>query len=121
MADSENFWLQNFKPSHVQQFLSTPQILQSDTSVHFIPSPVKGWNNLQNQASMDPENATILQNWVCRPKWIEVRGGYNAWAQGLGAAPVETLACYRPAGAAQTLFAAIGSEIWNCSNYGLPT
>src|SRR5215475_9637308 len=94
------------------------QFSQPDTITKIVPSPTDGWDALSPLASMDPKRAPILQNWVPRPGWVELRGGYNIWATTgpdyLSGQPVESLICYR-ALAAEQLFAASGGVIYNVS------
>lgn len=84
-----------------------------------IPSPTDGWDALSPLALMDPKRAPILINWVPRPGWVELRGGYNTWATTgptyLTGSPVETLIVYRALGV-ERLFAATGGNIYDCSS-----
>lgn len=94
---------------------------QQETAPVPIPAPVAGWNAIDPLADMDPKYAPILINWVPRTSWIELRAGYNAWCQALGAnGPVETLMTYRPVGGTQFLFAAAGGNFYNVSNQSAP-
>lgn len=70
---------------------------------------------------MDPKYAVVLDNWVPRTAYVELRKGAQPWVQGLAASPVETLMTYRPANAPEALFAACGGKIWNVSSQGVPT
>lgn len=82
-----------------------------------IPAPTDGWDAISPLADMDEKRAPILQNWVPRPGWVELRGGLFAYVQGLpGAGPVETLPVYRPAGGAQRMFAITNNAIYEVSN-----
>lgn len=87
-----------------------------------IQAPVGGWNAIDPLARMDPKFAPILQNWVPRTGWVELRPGYQPWVQNpnVTVSPVETLMTYRPAASAEVMFAATGSTIWNVSGQGLP-
>jgi hypothetical protein len=94
---------------------------QPETAPMPIPAPISGWNAIDPLANMDPKYAPILINWVPRTSWIELRAGYNAWCQGLGAnGPVETLMCYKPVSGTQFLFAACGGNFYNVSNQAVP-
>src|SRR5512138_96032 len=66
-----------------------------DVGVKIVPAPVGGWDALSPLAAMEPKYAASIVNWVAGRGWIEVRGGYNAWAQGLSTAPSKSLMCYR--------------------------
>lgn len=90
-----------------------------DTSTKIIPSPTDGWDAISPLAEMDPKRAPILDNWVPRPGYVELRKGYTAWTK-VGVDPVETLMVYRsPTG--ETLFAAAGDSIYDASTYGSTT
>lgn len=95
--------------------------LDKDVAIKIVPAPIGGWDAISPLAAMEPKYAASIVNWVPRTGWLELRGGYNAWAQGITTDPVNTLMCYRPVGGTQQLFAASGSEIWDCTTYGAPT
>lgn len=104
------------------QFSQKSAYFGADVEAKPIPAPLGGLDAISPISAMDPKYALILQNWVPRPGYVELRGGYNAWVQGLNSnSTVETLMTYRPAGASEQLFAAGGSRIYNVSNYALPT
>ncbi len=89
---------------------------QPDVVTKGIPVPTDGWDAISPLADMDPKRAPILQNWVPRPGWVELRQGYSAWVQGLpGGAPVETLAVLRQP-ASQRMFAASSGAIYEVTN-----
>lgn len=80
-----------------------------------IPSPTDGWDAISPLASMDPKRAPILNNWIPRPGWVELRQGYFPWVPKLPSGlPVETLMTYRALGS-ESFFAASGSVIYNIS------
>lgn len=78
-----------------------------------VPPPVGGWNARDALAAMSPQDAPILDNWVPRPGFVEIRRGYVPTVSGFGAA-VETLIPYR-GGAVGTdkLFAASNGAIYD--------
>jgi len=88
------------------------QFLAPDVQAKVIPAPTDGWDAISPLASMDPKRAPILDNWVPRPGFVELRGGYIPYsflvdgAPGAAvASPVETLMVYRsPTG--EEMFAA---------------
>jgi hypothetical protein len=82
--------------------------------------PLGGWDAISPLSKMDPKYAAVLQNWVPRTGWMELRQGYQAWCQGLSSAAVESLMTYRPAGAPEQLFAVTNGYVWDVSNQGLP-
>lgn len=93
--------------------------LAPDVETKIIPSPTDGWDAISPLAEMDPKRAPILQNWVPRPGYVEVREGYFAWAYTNGS-PVETLMIYRNP-SLETMFAAAGSAIFDVTDYGTAT
>lgn len=72
-----------------------------------IPAPIKGWNLVDPIAKMDPEFATVLDNWIPRPGYCEPRKGLSSFATGFGADEVKSLIPY-VGGATRKLFAAAG-------------
>lgn len=93
-------------------FSGKQSYLETDVETKFIPVPLAGWDAISPLSIMDPKNAPILDNWVPRPGWVETRGGYVNWCY-LSSGPVESLMVYKPENMTQTLFAAVGSEIWD--------
>ena len=101
-----------------------PSYYTPDTEVYTIKAPIKGWNAFSPLAAMEPEFATSLINWVPRPGWVELRGGYANWVLALGgsANPVNSLMVYRPSTTdTETMFAASGTSIYNVSTQGTGT
>ena len=98
--------------------LSKAPFPQPDVVTKAVPVPTDGWDAISPLADMDPKRAPILQNWVPRPGWVELRQGYTAWVSSLtGAAPVETLMVLRqPTG--QKMLAASDLHIFNVSTSG---
>lgn len=84
--------------------------LAPDVLTKAIPSPTDGWDAISPLAEMDPKRAPILTNWVPRPGFVELRGGYIPFALLISGSAVETLMVYR-APATTTFFAAAGIEI----------
>src|ERR1700722_4262998 len=90
--------------------------LAPEVETKIIPAPTDGWDAISPLAEMDPKRAPILQNWVPRPGYVEVREGYYPWSFTQNA-PVETLMIYRDP-STETMFAAAGSIIYDASDYG---
>lgn len=91
-----------------------------DVETKVVPAPTDGWDAISPLASMDPKRAPILNNWIPRPGWVELREGYFPWSfVGSNTVPVETLMVYRSQGS-ETMFAAAGSVIYDVSVMGLP-
>ena len=91
--------------------------LAPDTITKVIPSPVDGLDAISPLAEMDPKRAPILVNWVPRPGYVELRGGYQFYGIVITADPVETLMVYRSA-IIEKMFAASGSAIYDASAGG---
>lgn len=92
-----------------------------DVNNYPVPAPVGGWNAIDPLATMDPKYAPVLDNWVPRTGYVELRQGYSVWAQALASGPVESLMAYRAAGASDRLFAACSGSIFEVTTQGLPT
>jgi hypothetical protein len=91
-----------------------------DVQSKVVPVPTDGWDAISPLASMDPKRAPILNNWIPRPGWVELRGGYFPWVfLAENTTPVETLLVRRAQGGEQ-MFAAVGSKIYDVSNTGAP-
>lgn len=87
-----------------------------DVITKVVPAPTDGWDAISPLASMDPKRAPILNNWIPRPGWVELRKGYFPWIFLDGVtSPVETLMVRRAEGGEQ-MFAAAGSVIYDASN-----
>lgn len=83
-----------------------------------IPAPVGGWDAQSPLALMPPENAVILDNWIPRAGYVELRRGFTQWQAGL---PViaETLMSYRsPTNGDDEIFAAAGTSIYDVTSDG---
>jgi hypothetical protein len=90
--------------------------LAPDVVTKIVPAPTDGWDAISPLAEMDPKRAVILDNWVPRPGFVELRKGYSAYSR-VGVSPVETLMVYRgPTG--EQMFAAGGTSIYDVSSYG---
>jgi hypothetical protein len=97
------------------QKLTTPA---PDVQTKVVPAPTDGWDAISPLASMDPKRAPILNNWIPRPGWVELRSGYFPWVfLDSTTTPVETLMVYRALGN-EIMFAAAGSVIYDVSNFG---
>jgi hypothetical protein len=81
-----------------------------------LPPPVGGWDALNAQADMPPQNAVELINWFPVADQVITRPGYVTHATALPAA-VETLLVHQ-SGLAVKLFAASGSGIYDVTTAG---
>ncbi len=94
--------------------VSKVPFLAPDAITKVIPAPTDGWDAISPLAEMDPKRAPILNNWVPRPGYVELRGGYNQYNSIQATSPVETLMVYR-SGSGEKLFAAAGTKIYDVS------
>lgn len=87
--------------------------------VSSFPAPVGGWDAISPIAEMPPNRAYQLDNWTCRPGWLEIRRGMNAWSTGVGGAStsVETLMTYNGTTASK-LFSIGGGTIYDSTSSG---
>jgi hypothetical protein len=82
-----------------------------------LPAPIKGWNTRDALTDMDPLDAIQLDNMVPDTSGVIIRNGYVAYATGLGAGAVQTLAEYN-AGAVRKFLAAASGAIYDISASG---
>lgn len=94
--------------------LSKPSFPAPDVVTEVVPAPTDGWDAISPLAQMDPKRAPILDNWVPRPGWVELRQGFTFWNSDIAAAPVETLMVWRGP-SQQKMFAAAGNSIYDVS------
>jgi hypothetical protein len=91
--------------------------LAPDVQTKVVPAPVDGWDAISPLAEMDPKRAPILNNWVPRPGYVELRGGSFPSGTTGTTNPVESLMIYRsPTG--EKMFAAAGGKIYDASATG---
>lgn len=80
-----------------------------------IPAPTSGWNAVDPLANMKPEYAVVLDNWIPRAGYVELRRGDRLWCS---AAPseVESIMIYRgdPAGDDQ-VYAVSGGDVYDAT------
>jgi hypothetical protein len=81
-----------------------------------IAAPVSGWNARDPIAAMRPGDAFQLDNWICRPGYIEIRKGFIAHALGF-TAPPESFLPYR-SGTIEKQFVAAGDSIYDTTESG---
>lgn len=92
--------------------LNKVPFLAPDVVTKMIPAPTEGWDAISPLATMDPKRAPILDNWVCRPGFVELRGGYQPFNHTLTTSPVESLMVYR-SGTSEFMFGAAATAIYN--------
>jgi hypothetical protein len=92
--------------------LAKVPFLAPDVQTKMIPAPTEGWDAISPLATMDPKRAPILDNWVCRPGFVELRGGSQPFNHTLTTSPVESLMVYR-SGTTESMFGAAATVIYN--------
>lgn len=87
--------------------------------VRTIPCPIKGWNTRDKLTERrdSPNYAPVLVNLIPANSRLELRDGYSDHATGLPTDDVETIMEYDAAGS-QSLFAAVGTEIYDVTTAG---
>ena len=99
----------------IRQALKTnKQRIQQATS-RSIPAPTGGWNAVDPLANMKPQFAVILDNWIPRAAYVELRRGSRIWCRE-APAPVESLMIYRgdKAGGDQ-IYAVSGDQVYDAT------
>jgi hypothetical protein len=109
------------KTKYDQDSASKASYLNQDVGTFPVPAPVGGWNTLSPLANMEPQYAVNLDNFVPRPGWVELRGGFQVTNAAVASAPIETLMTYRPTNGTERLFAGSGSVIYEVSTPGAAT
>ena len=80
-----------------------------------VPAPTGGWNAQDSLAAMPPTDALILDNWIPRAGYVEMRRGFVQQSTGTPS-PVESLMVWRGGGAnPDKLFCAAGGAIYDAS------
>lgn len=87
-----------------------------------IPAPVGGWDAVSSIADMGQDRAVVLENWMPRPGYVEVRRGHKVHASGMGSGVVDSLLVYNGlTSAASKMFAATANTIYDVSSSGAAT
>ena len=84
-----------------------------------VPGSVKGWDQLLSLADMPPDHAVVMNNFIPRPGYLEVRRGSKSFASGIGTSTtsVNTVMAYNtPNTANSKLFASGGSAIYDITS-----
>src|SRR6185312_15990822 len=82
-----------------------------------LPAPIRGWNTRDALTDMDPLDAIQLDNLFPDASGVNIRGGYQPYATGLGSGAVQTLAEYN-AGSTRKFLAAASGAIYDISASG---
>jgi len=84
-----------------------------------IPAPIGGWDAQSPLAAMPLRNAVILDNWIPRAGFIEIRRGFVPQQTGTPG-PVESLMAFRGGPSGDVLFAAAGGGLYDVTTQGAP-
>lgn len=82
-----------------------------------VPAPVGGWDTESPLANMPKQNAIILDNFIPRAGYVELRRGFTQQVTGTSAG-VESLIAWRGAAIGDQLFACAGPNIYNVTTAG---
>ena len=95
--------------------VSDPPYLTTDS----VPASVGGWDTLSPIAQMPPDHAVVLDNWIPRPGYLEIRRGSDVFAVTGSSSPVETVMGYNASNTSSSkLYAAAGSIIYDITTGG---
>jgi hypothetical protein len=84
-----------------------------------IPPPVGGWDAISPLANMPEDRAPVLDNYIPRPGYVEVRRGHDVHGDTMGTAVVESLLIYQGlTSAASKMFCATDGKIFDVSASG---
>jgi hypothetical protein len=98
-----------------QPVKGNPQRQQTALSTS-LPAPVGGWDQKNALAAMPPQNAVVMDNWLPRPGYCEIRAGSAVQVNGF-TSPVHSLLIWRGPSTDQ-LFAGSGDAIFNVTTQG---
>lgn len=76
-----------------------------------VPASIKGWDQISSLADMPPDHAVVMNNFIPRPGYLEVRRGSVAFSTGVGTitTPVETTMTYNSANTSNSKLFAVGA------------
>lgn len=83
-----------------------------------VPAPVGGWDTESPLANMPKQNAVILDNWIPRAGYIELRRGFLPQVTGMDD-PVEAIIPWRGDPSGDKIFACSGANIYDVTDPGL--
>lgn len=86
-----------------------------------VPASIKGWDQLLSLADMPPDHAVVMNNFIPRPGYLEVRRGSSSWASGVGTSStsVNSVMTYNSSNSSNSkLFAAGGTAIYDITAGG---
>src|SRR6185503_4569276 len=71
-----------------------PQYNAYRAQVGTVPASTGGWDKISNITNMKADRAIVLDNFIPRPNYLEIRRGWQEYATGIGSGPVETILVY---------------------------
>jgi hypothetical protein len=84
-----------------------------------VPASIKGWDQLLSLADMPPDHAVVMDNFIPRPGYLEVRRGSEQFATGIGSSGVNTIMAYNSSDTTNSkLFAIGGTAIYDITAGG---
>ena len=84
-----------------------------------VPASIKGWDQLLSLADMPPDHAVVMNNFIPRPGYLEVRRGSKVFATGCGtrSTSINTIMAYNASNTSNSkLFAAAGTVIYDITS-----
>lgn len=87
-----------------------------DVVTKVVPAPTEGWDAISPLADMSPQRAPILDNWVPRPGFIEVRKGSRVWVTSTLSSQIESLMVYEQPSVVTMYAATQGGSILNVTS-----
>lgn len=89
-----------------------------------VPASIKGWDQISSLANMPADHAVVMNNFIPRPGYLEVRRGSVAYATGVGtgSTSVETIMPYNNSNTGNSkLFSVGGGTIYDVTGGGVAT
>ena len=80
--------------------------------MHTFPAPTLGWVLNENLKTPSPGGARVLENWICTPTAIKVRGGNLKYATVGSSVPVVSIFSYK-SGGTEKLFASTSTDVFD--------
>jgi hypothetical protein len=88
---------------------------ESSSKNILFPAPIGGWNPTASLFSMSEFEATLLENFIPRAKYIELRKGYSLHSKDNSTAAIETVTQYSGSLGNKVLVTCAGGKIYNAT------
>lgn len=103
----------------IRQALRTNPTRAPRVSGATVPAPVGGWDAVSPLSEMRPDRAIVLDNFIPREGYVELRKGWTSWATTGETTAVETLMAYQaPNPVNDKLFACVNGKVFNVTASG---